>query len=306
MSRVSEIFLKPVCAPLQKLQLRFFEQAGLDAYIKREDMIHPFISGNKWRKLKYNLLEAEKLGKPSLLTFGGAWSNHLLATACAAALFGFKSKGIVRNDEAASNPMLKLCELFGMQLVYSSREAYRDKEHLAHTYMNDESYLIPEGGSNELAVKGCAEIAGDLDRAFDHILLACGTGGTIAGLSQGIAAKFPQSRIHGIVVLKGGDGLKEDIQSMAGTTENWQLHLNDHEGGYAKTSQELLDLIKTTAAGTGILFDQVYTGKMLKAAKRMAGEGTFRKGESLLLIHTGGMMGYLSQLTSPGPSPISR
>ncbi|MBX7204713.1 MAG: pyridoxal-phosphate dependent enzyme [Bacteroidia bacterium] len=296
MSHAKEVFSSAIFAPVQKLLLPLAQKNGIDIFVKREDMIHPFVSGNKWRKLKYNLLEAETAGYTTLLTFGGAYSNHLLATACAAALCGFKSKGLVRGDEKSHNPVLGLCRTFGMELVFVSREDYRNKEHLAATHADNSTYVLNEGGTNYLAVRGCAEIVNEVNDFFDHVLVACGTGGTLSGLAKGFAQKHPETKVHGVAVLKQGEFLAEVVNELAPGLSNWHLHVDDHLGGYAKTTPMLLDLIRTTATGTGILFDQVYTGKMLHACLRMIREKQVKSGERVLLIHTGGLTGYLSQV----------
>jgi len=290
------VFSLAVVAPIQPLTLKQLSKTGVSIFVKREDLIHPFVSGNKWRKLKYNLLEAEATGKNTLLTFGGAYSNHLLATACAAAMCGFKSKGIVRGEEKSSNHMLGLCRTFGMELIYASREAYQDKESLAAGNDNHETYLLGEGGTNLLAVEGCAEIVTEVNEFFDHVVVACGTGGTVSGLAKGFAEKFPKTKVHGVSVLKGGDFLIDTVNALAPGLTNWKIHLDDHGGGYAKTTPMLLDTIKQTASETGILFDQVYTVKMLRACLRMIRENEIQKGERVLLIHTGGLLGYFSQV----------
>jgi 1-aminocyclopropane-1-carboxylate deaminase len=288
------VFSSPVIAPIQPLALKQLSKTGVNLFVKREDLIHPFVSGNKWRKLKYNIMEAEATGKNTLLTFGGAYSNHLLATACAAAMCGFKSKGIVRGEEKSSNHMLGLCQTFGMELIYASREAYQDKESLAAEHGNNETYMLGEGGTNLLAVEGCVEIVTEVEEFFDHVVVACGTGGTLSGLAKGFAENFPKTKVHGVAVLKGGAFLVDTVNSLAPGLENWKIHLDDHGGGYGKTTPMLLDTIKQTATETGILFDQVYTGKMLRACLRMIRENEIQKGERVLLIHTGGLLGYFS------------
>ena len=290
------VFSQPLHSPVQPLVMAATTKAGVEVCVKRDDLIHPFVSGNKWRKLKYNLSEAFTLNKKTLLTFGGTYSNHLLATAAAAAMCGFKSTGIVRGEEKASNHMLGLCRTFGMDLLYVSREAYRDKETLTTHYSTHSTYVMDEGGTNAPAVAGCAELAGEVDAFFHHVLVACGTGGTLSGIAKGFAQKFPNTKVHGIAVLKPGEFLKDVVNGYAPGLKNWQLHTDDHGGGYAKTTPMLLDLIKATAVETGVLFDQVYTGKMLKAFLRMVREGEIKSGERVLLIHTGGLLGYFSQV----------
>ena len=296
MLRATAIFSAPVHAPLQRFVLPAFEKAGVEVWLKRDDLIHPFVSGNKWRKLKYNLMAAEQQGKSHLLTFGGAYSNHLVAVACAAALCGFQSTGLVRGDAGTHNYMLHICQTFGMEIIFVSREAYRDKEVLAQQHTQAQSYVLPEGGTNILAVKGCEEIAAEVNQPFNHVLLASGTGGTTAGVAKGFAHHQPNAHVHSIAVLKGADFLRSDIHAFAPALNNLTLHMEFHEGGYAKTTHRLITLIKNTAAQTGILFDQVYTGKMLLAAHQLVESGDINSGEKLLLLHTGGTLGWLSQV----------
>jgi 1-aminocyclopropane-1-carboxylate deaminase len=295
MLRAAAVFNTPVYSPLQRFVLTAFEQAGVEVWLKRDDLIHPFVSGNKWRKLKYNLMEAEQQGRTHLLTFGGAYSNHLVAVACAAAMCGFSSTGLVRGDEGTHNHMLHLCRTFGMELIFVSREAYRDKQALSHTYAQEYSYVLPEGGTNALAVAGCAEVAAEIPEAFNHVFLASGTGGTTAGVAKGFAQHYPNTHVHSIAVLKGADFLLHDIEALYPNLHNFTLHTAFHEGGYAKTSERLLALIHHTAAHTGVIFDQVYTGKMLLAFLQMLQDGSIARGSRVLLLHTGGTLGWLSQ-----------
>ena len=218
----------------------------VELYIKREDKIHPFVSGNKYRKLKYNLLEAKNNGFDTLLTFGGAFSNHIAAVASAGNAFGFKTIGIVRGQELGSkiseNSTLSFAKENGMQFKFVSRELYRNKT--SESFLNDlkeefgDFYLISEGGTNKLAVKGCEEILNTEDKNFDYICCAVGTGGTISGL---INCSKPSQQVLGFPALKG-DFLKEDISKFASQT-NWKLITDYHFGGYAKINEELVTFI---------------------------------------------------------------
>lgn len=256
-------------------------------------MIHPFISGNKWRKLKYILLEAEKLQKKHLVTFGGAHSNHLLATACAAAKFGFRSTGIVRGENV-ENETLLLCRLFGMQILFVDRENYRDKTALYKKYFNNDpdAFFIDEGGSGSLGAKGCSELIDELSEVYDHLFCAAGTGTTAAGILSGIKNKSLRTAMHVIPVLKGADILKQDIEKYtAGAL--FEFHPNYHFGGYAKTSDELLEFIKDFTSSTGILIDPIYTGKLLFAIYDLISKDYFARGSRILVVHTGGITGIL-------------
>src|SRR5690606_25275040 len=193
--------------------------------MKRDDLIHPFISGNKWRKLKYIIEEADRLGKTHLVTFGGAWSNHLLATACAGATFGFSTTAFVRG-EPVSNPILSLCKLFGMDLRYVNRTAYRDKRALFDAYFGNhpKAQFIDEGGCSKAGAQGCAEIFDELTESYDHICCAVGTGTTLAGLLIGKARKELNTSIHGISVLAGNHSLQQMIENLGAQPPDAELH----------------------------------------------------------------------------------
>ncbi|MFA6261025.1 MAG: pyridoxal-phosphate dependent enzyme [Bacteroidia bacterium] len=286
------MFEIPFETPVQVLRMPVFESYGVEVSIKRDDMIHPFISGNKWRKLKYVIDDAQLQDKKILVSFGGAYSNHLLALACAGATSGFTTVGFVRGD-AVTNPMLSLCRIFGMELNFVSREDYSDKRKLfdQHFGKNPKAYFIDEGGRGMLAVKGCEEIlAQHVD--FDRVICAVGTGTTLVGIAQ--AAKRQNRMAEGVCVLKGAGLMDLEIEQMAGFQV--KVHHAFHCGGYAKTNPELMQWIHAIASQTGILLDQVYTGKMALAVKILIEQGYYKRGERLLLIHTGGLMGLLSQL----------
>lgn len=279
----------PFETPVQRLLLPAFDAKGLEVWVKRDDMIHPFISGNKWRKLKYALLEAKQQKKTHLLSFGGAWSNHLLALACAGAQFRFKTTGIVRGEEV-HNPMMEMCRMFGMDIRFVSREQFRLKELGDQIPQDDDQMMIiQEGGKGEAGVMGCEEILADVP-LVNRVFCAVGTGTTLAGISR--AAQRQGMLAEGICVLKGAGTMDAEIEAMSGT--GIKVHHRFHRGGYAKSDPDLMECIYQTASETGILFDQVYTGKMLLGVMELAEENYFRRGESILLIHTGGLMGLLS------------
>ena len=266
----------------------------VELYIKREDKIHPFVSGNKYRKLKYNLLEAKNNGFDTLLTFGGAFSNHIAAVASAGNAFGFKTIGIVRGEELGNkiseNSTLSFAKENGMQFKFVSRELYRNKT--SESFLNDlkeefgDFYLIPEGGTNKLAVKGCEEILNTEDNTFDYICCAVGTGGTISGL---INCSKPSQQVLGFPALKG-DFLKEDISKFA-TQTNWKLITDYHFGGYAKINEELVTFINQFKIDNQVSLDPVYTGKMLFGIMDLINKNHFPKGSKILVIHTGGLQG---------------
>lgn len=267
---------------------------GITLTIKRDDLLHPHISGNKFRKLKYNILEAKQQGKAALLTFGGAYSNHIAAAAAAGREYGFTTIGIIRGDELAdkidANPTLAFAAGCGMQFKFVSREDYRRKtepEFLdALSAEFGDCYILPEGGTNALAVKGCEEILTDADAGFTHICLAVGTGGTISGV---INAAMPHQHVIGFPALKNA-ALWDDIRTFA-TNNNWQLAEDFHFGGYGKVTAQLVTFINDFYNKTGIPLDPVYTGKMVFGVIELAQQGFFPPQSHVLLIHTGGLQG---------------
>ena len=263
-------------------------------FIKREDKIHPFISGNKYRKLKYNLFEAKNNKYNTLLTFGGAFSNHIAAVASAGLLSGFKTIGVIRGEELEGkifgNETLSFAKKNGMQFKFVSREAYRNKS--SEAFLKSlkaefgEFYLMPEGGTNSLAVKGCEEILTKADKTFDYVCCAVGTGGTISGL---INCSKPSQQVLGFPALKG-DFLQEDISKFVIQT-NWELISDYHFGGYAKINEELVTFINQFKSDYGVALDPVYTGKMLFGIMDLIKHNYFPKGAKVLVIHTGGLQG---------------
>ncbi|WP_299549408.1 pyridoxal-phosphate dependent enzyme [Seonamhaeicola sp.] len=275
-------------------QVILSENPGVELYVKREDKIHPFVSGNKYRKLKYNLLEARSLGHDTLLTFGGAYSNHIAAVAYAGKLFNFKTIGVIRGDELKGkvddNETLRFARSNGMQFEFVSRAIYRTKADAGFlTGLNEffgNFYLVPEGGTNDLAVKGCEEILTETDAGFDYICSAVGTGGTISGL---INCSKPGQQVLGFPALKG-DFLKEDISKFVSKT-NWDLITDYHFGGYAKINEALITFINKFKTEHNIPLDPVYTGKMMFGIFDLIEKGFFKKGTKILAIHTGGLQG---------------
>lgn len=280
----------------QPLDIQFAH--NIQVFIKREDLLHPHISGNKFRKLKYNLMAARKASFKTLLTFGGAYSNHIAAVAAASHAFGFRTIGIIRGEELAdkinSNSTLSLAQQHGMQFKFISRADYRDKNNpefikqLQHEF--DEFYLIPEGGTNALAVQGCKEILTEHDKQqFDYVCCAVGTGGTIAGV---IESSLNQQTILGFSALKG-DFLQAEIEQWTHKT-NWKLIHDYHCGGYAKTTPELLQFVRNFKQTTTIEIEPIYTGKMLFGLFDLIEKGYFPANSQILAIHTGGLQGNLS------------
>lgn len=278
--------------PIQEVKLDF--ETDVRLFIKREDLIHPFVSGNKFRKLKYNLAEAKTQQHATLLTFGGAYSNHIAAVAAAGKLHGFQTIGVIRGEEIHTkidhNPTLKFAQQNGMQLHFISREAYRTKTSAAFTTQLKERfgrfYSIPEGGTNSLAVKGCAEIITENEQGFDTICCAVGTGGTIAGIANGA---FTHQKVLGFPALKG-DFLQQDIAKLTEKT-NWKLIPMYHFGGYGKVTNELIAFINQFKQHTSIPLDPIYTGKMLFGIIDLMKNGYFGKQNRILAIHSGGLQG---------------
>lgn len=283
-----------IFSPVHQLKNKLFDEQGVEVFIKRDDLIHPIISGNKWRKLKYLLLHARSENKNHLVTFGGAYSNHLLATAAASAKFGFKSTGIVRG-EPVNNDTLFLCRLHGMQLIFADRKSYLDKPalFLKHFGNDPDAIFIDEGGSSAEGAKGCSELITELTETYDHIFCACGTGATAAGIINGISNHQLKTQFNGVPVLKNGEFIRDEVDKLLIEPASYQLHTGYHFGGYGKTEPRLIDFIKQFTASTGILIEPVYTGKMLFALYDLAAKGYFKKGERILAIHTGGIWGLL-------------
>nr|WP_298657887.1 pyridoxal-phosphate dependent enzyme [uncultured Flavobacterium sp.] len=268
--------------------------SDVNLFIKREDLVHPIISGNKFRKLKYNLEEAKNQNHHTLLTFGGAFSNHIVAVAGAGKEFGFQTIGIIRGEELASkiedNPSLSLAASLGMQFKFVDRTTYRNKTDESFTAkLSNEFgpfYLIPEGGTNSLAVKGCEEILSDETKIFDYICVAVGTGGTISGI---INASQLHQKIIGFSSLKG-DFLTNDISKFV-SKSNWYINCEYHFGGYGKVSDELISFINQFYSEQQIPLDPIYTGKMMFGVMDMIEKKQFPKGSKILVIHTGGLQG---------------
>ena len=283
-----------IFSPVQQINNKLFDEQGLKVFIKRDDLIHPIISGNKWRKLKYILKQAQAENKTQLVTFGGAYSNHLLATAAAAAKFGFKSTGIVRGEEV-NNGTLFLCRLHGMDLIFTDRDSYRDKPALfkKHFPNNPEAFFIDEGGASAEGAKGCSELIDELPETYDHIFCASGTGTTAAGIINGIKNHNLGTQFHAVPVFKNGSFIKDEIDKFLTASANYHLHTEYHFGGYAKTDDRLIAFIKQFVAATGILIEPVYTGKMLYAIYDLATNSYFKSGSRILAIHSGGIWGLL-------------
>jgi len=283
-----------IFSPVQAISNPLFNAHGVEVFLKRDDLIHPMISGNKWRKLKYLLKTTQSQGKNHLVTFGGAYSNHLLATAAASARFGFKTTGIVRGEEV-NNDTLFLCKLHGMQLLFTDRDSYRDKTALFNQHFGDDTnaFFIDEGGASPEAAQGCAELVDELTETYDHIFCACGTGTTAAGIINGLNNHQLKTCFHAVPVFKNGEFIREEINRFLTAPTDYDLHTDYHFGGYGKADAQLISFIKEFVASTGIVIEPVYTGKMMYALYDLIGKGHFESGSKILAIHSGGIWGLL-------------
>ena len=290
--------------PLIEVKEKLTEDAGVRLYLKRDDLIHPLVSGNKWRKLKYNLLEAAHQKANAILTFGGPYSNHLFAAAAAGKELGILTIGIVRGESHTfqeESRTLKFCKEYGMKLHYISRTEYRKKdsdeflEQIKADFNNP--FIIPEGGSSVLALKGVGEMTLEVEKQLgfqpDYYAVAVGTGGTTAGiLSSG-------NKVISFPVLKGGEFLKNEIANLLQNQfdeDNLDLQTAYHFGGYGKWTNELLNFIRDFNQKHNIQLEQVYTGKMMNGLYDLVSKGHFNQNTTIVAVHTGGLQGLLPML----------
>ncbi|AFL81170.1 1-aminocyclopropane-1-carboxylate deaminase [Aequorivita sublithincola DSM 14238] len=283
-----------VKSQLVKIDLSLFYCHGYSLFIQREDLLHPFVSGNKFRKLKYNLIEARKQKQNTLLTFGGAFSNHIAAVAAAGKEFGFKTIGIIRGEElinkVSENATLSFARDCGMELQFVSREAYRNKDEVG--FINNlkqqlgDFYLLSEGGTNDFAVKGCEEILTEETNSFDYICVPVGTGGTMAGL---IKASKENQQVLGFSALKGSFQSSEIAKYTSKT--NFEITDNYCFGGYGKIDSDLIRFINEFKEKTNIPLDPVYTGKMMYGIMDLLKKGHFKENSRIFAVHTGGLQG---------------
>ncbi|MGH8886954.1 MAG: 1-aminocyclopropane-1-carboxylate deaminase/D-cysteine desulfhydrase [Egibacteraceae bacterium] len=281
-------------SPVTELRDDRLDRHGVHLWLKRDDLIHPEVSGNKWRKLKYNLAAAAEQGHDTLLTFGGAYSNHVPATAAAGHYLGFSTIGVIRGEEHLPlNPSLAAAVSWGMRLTYMDRATYRAKSTpkvialLRRQW--GELYLVPEGGRNELAVRGCAELPGEIDIGFDVICCPCGTGGTLAGIAGGLK---PGQRALGFSALKGGQFLVGEVerlqrQAFGSRLGDWSIECGFHFGGFAKSSPKLDEFIADFAARHGLRLDWVYVAKMMYGIFALADRAAFEPGTRIVAVITG-------------------
>jgi 1-aminocyclopropane-1-carboxylate deaminase len=281
-------------SPLESLDLPLFREKEVVVYVKRDDLIHPTVSGNKWRKLKYNLSAAIAAQKKGMLTFGGAHSNHLLATAFVCKANGLSSVGIVRGEKAEQlSPTLIECIDMGMELKFVSRTEYLalQTEDLTAHFPN--FIAIPEGGANEEGIKGCREIIEEINHeiAADYITVDCGTGATLTGMTQ---ALLPHQKMVGISVLKGDVHMMlEDIRSWYPqvTPQQFEVFTAYHFGGYARYHKDLVSFMQQWHIETGIKTDPLYTAKQFYGVLDLIANDYFPKGSRIVIVHTGGLQG---------------
>ncbi|MFZ6050615.1 1-aminocyclopropane-1-carboxylate deaminase/D-cysteine desulfhydrase [Halocola ammonii] len=302
----------------KELTFSFLEKAGVKLFLKRLDRIHPEVQGNKFFKLKYNLEKARELGHKTILTFGGAWSNHIFSTAAAGKEFGFETIGVIRGEEPAEySDTLKFARGCGMKLQFVSRAEYREKnEDYFKAWLRDlhgSVYIIPEGGSNFLGVNGCMEILEKEDVDYDLIATSCGTGATLSGI---VLSLKDNQKAWGFPALKGGEFLREEINSFTGWTlgdpavgkefdHKFDLITDYHFGGFAKTTPHLLAFMKEFEDTTGIPLDPIYTGKMMYGLLELIAHGKVKSGTKILAIHTGGLQGRMGKELNAQPEMVS-
>ena len=273
----------------------WLKSKGIELLVKRDDLLHPLINGNKWRKLKYNLLQMQSQNKTELLTFGGAFSNHIHACAAAGKIFGLKTHGIIRGPNLdLSNPTIQFAQQCGMQLHVVNRIEYKlrnDSQYLAELQEKfPDAYILAEGGTNTYAVPGCAELAQSLPE-HDYLICPTGSGGTLAGLIEG---SNTATQIIGIAVLKQAQYLIDEVRELsckAKSQTNWQLLCDFHGGGYGKFTPELWAFCQNIDIKYNLPLEPIYSGKMMYAIWNLIEQDYFPPGSKIIAIHTGGLQG---------------
>ncbi|MEL0641165.1 pyridoxal-phosphate dependent enzyme [Pseudoalteromonas aliena] len=280
---------------IQQIDTAYLKKRNIYLGVKRDDLLHPLISGNKWRKLKYNLVHMKELNKTELLTFGGAFSNHIHACAAAGKEFNIKTHAIIRGPELDSdNPTLQFAKQCGMQLHVVNRIEYKQRydqrylETLQRRFPN--AFIIPEGGTNEHALLGCKELVHSLPE-HDYLVCPTGSGGTLAGLIEGSKAN---THIIGIAVLKQAQYLNAEVKKLSSKAEkqdNWQLLTDFHDGGYGKFSPALWQFCQEMNHTYNLPLEPIYSGKMMYALWKLIEQDYFPPGSKIIAIHTGGLQG---------------
>jgi len=281
--------------PVQILDHPVFEEKGVKVMVKRDDLTHPEIQGNKWRKLKYNLQQAELEEKKTLITLGGGFSNHIAATAAAGKYFQFNTIGIIRGDELDEKMNLTLVKAanYGMKLYFVDRETYRklsENPESLLAYATD-AYVLPEGGTNAYALKGCKEILNGIDEDYDQVAVSIGTGGTFAGILDSLHG---EKKLLGFSALKGNwieKSIHDLLQINGINYTNFDVLSEDKFGGYGRFNQELIQFILEFNQQFAILLDPIYTAKLFYSVWDMIKNEQIARGTRLLIIHTGGLQG---------------
>ena len=287
-----ELTFKP--SILTKINDPLLDRYEIQLWMKRDDLLHPIISGNKWRKLKYSLDHALSSGADTLISMGGAYSNHLHALAYTGKALGLKTTGLIRGEQAETlTPTLYDMQNWGMGLKFVSRSDYRLLRQYKGCYdlpgLKPRQYWLPEGGAQALALKGVAELVNEIDVAYDILCAPCGTGATLAGI---IDAAPEQVSVMGFAAFKHAGFIQSDVESLLPRPgNNWQINLDYHFGGFAKTNAELMTFIADFEHKTGIPLEPVYTGKMMYGLYDLIAKHTFKPGQRIIAVHTGGLQG---------------
>lgn len=289
--KLEKTFTSPI---LTKIDDPWLARYSIELWMKRDDLLHTVISGNKWRKLKYILDHALSLGTDTLVSMGGAYSNHLHALAYTGKALGLKTIGLVRGEQPEIlTPTLADMKLWGMELKFISRSDYR----LLRQYKNCHDlpglppgqYWLPEGGATGLALKGVAELVYELAIPYDTVCVPCGTGATLAGIVDAVPE---QASVLGFSALKNAGFLTAEVEAMLSQPRNnWQINLDHHFGGFAKTNAELSAFIEDFGLNTTIPLEPVYTGKMMYAIYDLIKKHYFKPGQRIIAVHTGGLQG---------------
>ncbi|WP_333874201.1 1-aminocyclopropane-1-carboxylate deaminase/D-cysteine desulfhydrase [Methylobacter sp.] len=279
---------------LTKIHDPLLAQYQIELWMKRDDLLHPVISGNKWRKLKYILDHALSVGANTLISMGGAYSNHLHALAYAGKVLGLKTIGLVRGEQPEIlTPTLQDMTKWGMSLEFVSRTEYRQLRRYKNWHdlpgLKPWQYWLPEGGAQTLALKGVGELVTEVEIPYDTICVPCGTGTTLAGIIEAVPE---QTSVLGFAALKNAGFLTEEVRSvLSQSCNNWQINLDYHFGGFAKINAGLNAFIEDFELKTTIPLEPIYTGKMMYAVYDLIKKHYFRPGQRIIAVHTGGLQG---------------
>jgi 1-aminocyclopropane-1-carboxylate deaminase len=281
--------------PLQKIEHPLFDEKLLNIFVKRDDLIHPFISGNKWRKGQPVIEEMKNKGVKTALTFGGAYSNHIYSLSYACKEENIKSIGIIRGEELKDKPLnktLTFAKEQGMELIFVSRKEYKmrdSNDYTKHLEKKYGAYIVPEGGTTLLAINGFSKLINEIneDIRFNTIITASGTGGTIAGICSNLNSG---QKAISIPVLKGVKNEIDERIKHFSKHSNYDIIDSYSFGGYGKTNKELTDFINWFDS-TYFEIEQVYTGKAFYALFDLVKKNYFKKNTNIVIIHTGGLQG---------------